>query len=80
MMENMVSEVARAIQDDRRAQAAKRARIIEAAEAHRPHAQGARLRARRAAIAKALMALAPRLAPSAPTEAPHSGMETRATQ
>lgn len=78
MMENMVSEVARAMQDDRRAQAAKQARIIEAERAHRPHAEGTRLRTHRAAIAKALMALATRLAPPAPTEAPRPGMATRA--
>jgi len=49
MMENMIGELAHAMQDDRRAQAANRARLVEAEAAHSPHAQGAWLRTRRRA-------------------------------
>ncbi|GEM_PF-4310635 len=79
MLDYMTGEVAQAIQDDRRAQAAKRARVAEVEEAHRPHGQGARMRERRAAVAKALQALAMRLAPPAPAGTPHPGIATRAT-
>ncbi|MHB8644501.1 MAG: hypothetical protein ACYDAR_01780 [Thermomicrobiales bacterium] len=80
MGDYMIGELARAMQDDWRAQAAKRALVAEAEAARRPRAHVARLSNRRAAIAKALMALAMRLAPSASPEAPHPGMATRATQ
>jgi hypothetical protein len=66
MMENMIGDIARTMQSDRRAQAARNERIAEAIATHRPNAQGNRMRARRAAIAKALIALAARLAPPVP--------------
>ncbi len=77
MLDTMIGDVAQAIQNDRRAQAAKMARIVEAEQAHLPHAESARRRARRAAIAKALMALAMRLAPPASEERARPEMATR---
>lgn len=78
MMENMIGDVARTMQDDRRAAAARRARLAEAQSVYQPHAHGARLRKRRAAIAKALQALAMRLAPPPPVTASRPTMATRA--
>ncbi len=77
MMENMIGELAHAMQDDRRAQAANRARLVEAEAAHSPHAQGAWLRTRRAAIAKARAALTRR---RAPVPAPRLDIATGETQ
>ncbi len=78
MMENMIGDVARTMQDDRRAAAARRTRLAEAESMYVPHAQGTRLRKRRAAIAKALQALAMRLAPPPPATAPRPTMVTGA--
>jgi hypothetical protein len=63
MLDYMIGDLARAIQDDRRAWSAKEARLKEAKEAHLPSARSVRLRRHRAAIAKALVALAFHLAP-----------------
>lgn len=78
MMESMIGDVARAMQDDRRAEAAKQARIIEAERAHLPHARSKRLRERRAAIAHVRIALALRLAPPDLREALRRDMATQA--
>ena len=72
MLDNMIGDIARAMQEDRRAEATKQARILEAEQAYRPYAYGTRRRKYRAAIAAALMALAMRLAPPAPAAAPHA--------
>lgn len=80
MFDNMIGDVARAMQDDRRRQAAKMARIVEAEQTHRLSAREARLRNQRAALARALMALAMRLAPLPPATTPRSEMATPATQ
>lgn len=67
MLDSLIGDLARAIQDDRRAWVAREVRLQEAEEAHLPSARSVRLRGHRAAIAKALIALAFRLAP--PTSA-----------
>lgn len=79
MMENMVGEIARTMQHDRRAQAEKNARLAEAERAHGPGTVGGRMRKRRTAIAKALIALATRLAPPVPESAPRPGIVTHPT-
>lgn len=63
MMENMIGEVARTMQSDRRAQAARNERLAEALDGQGPDPIGSRIRRRRAAIAKVLVALAMRVAP-----------------
>jgi hypothetical protein len=77
MMENMIGDLARTMQDDRRTRAAHNERIAEAIEGERPDALGGRARKRRAAIAKALMALAMRLAPPMGEGAPLSTISTQ---
>lgn len=77
MMENMIGDLARTIQDDRRTQAAYNERIAEAIEGERPDALGGRTHRRRAAIAKALMALAIRLAPPMGEGAPLTTISTQ---
>ena len=72
MMENMIGDLARTMQSDRRAQSARNERIAEALDG--------RTRARRAAIAKALMALAMRLSPPIPDSVPRPTMATNVTQ
>jgi hypothetical protein len=79
MLDNMIGDIARAMQDDRRAEAMKQMRLVEAEQARLPYAHGVRLPRYRAAIAAALMALAMRLAPSASAAAPRSEMATPAT-
>jgi hypothetical protein len=80
MMENMIGDLARVMQEDRRARAATQAHITEAERAYRPHSPRARLRERRAAIANMLIALATRLAPPATAEAPRHAPATPAAQ
>jgi hypothetical protein len=77
MMENMIGELARTTQSDRRAQAARNGRIAEAIAADGPNSHGSRMRARRAAIAKALIALAARLAPPVPDGSTRPTMVTQ---
>jgi hypothetical protein len=74
MMENMVCEIARTMQSDRRAQSANAALLAEAERIHDPAAPSSRMRTRRAAIAKALTALATRIAPPAPEGGARPGM------
>ena len=69
MMENMIGDIARTMQNDRRAEAARNERVFEAIAAHGPDSQGRRMRACRATIAKALIIFAARLAPPVPEEA-----------
>jgi hypothetical protein len=74
MMENLIGDIARTMQNDRRAQAARNERIVEAIEGQGPDPRGGEMRARRAAIAKTLMALAARLAPPVPEGTPRPTM------
>jgi hypothetical protein len=72
MLDNMIGDIARAMQDDRRAEAMKQARLVEAEQARLPYAHGVRQRKYRAAIAAALMAFAMRLAPPTSAATPHA--------
>lgn len=77
MLDTMTGDLARAIQDDRRAEAAKERRIHEAEQTHLPYGASVRLRRHRAAIAQALMALAIRLAPPTSAVASHPDVATQ---
>jgi hypothetical protein len=77
MMENMIGEVARAMQDDRRRQETSNERIAEALSPYGSKLHGSRMRARRAAIARALIALAARLEPPTLQEAPRPTIVTQ---
>lgn len=79
MMENMVGEFARTAQDDRRAMAERDARLAEAERTRGTGMVGGRMHPQRAAIAKALIALATLLAPPIPDSAPQPGTMTDPT-
>lgn len=80
MMENMIGEFAETSRHDRLVQAVRAARLAEAERARGPDPRGSLRRGRRAAIARALLTLAARLAPPAPEEMTDPAMAARTTQ
>lgn len=63
MLENLIGDVAAATQQDWQRKLARDAQIAEALQANGPHAAISRSQQQRAAVARALRALAFRLAP-----------------